>query len=64
MESLKEIGDTVFPDYKIEKEQLCFRPMTEHGNSFGPVRDVEEFGSAPALILGYQSRPGDRKSVE
>jgi glycine/D-amino acid oxidase-like deaminating enzyme len=31
---LKEIADTVFPEYTIVKEQLCFRPMTEHGKPF------------------------------
>jgi glycine/D-amino acid oxidase-like deaminating enzyme len=31
---LKEIADTILPDYSIEKEQLCFRPMTETGTPF------------------------------
>lgn len=31
---LKEIADTLLPVYRIKKEQLCFRPMTESGNPF------------------------------
>ena len=32
--TVKEIADTIFPGYTIEKEQLCFRPMTAHGDPF------------------------------
>jgi glycine/D-amino acid oxidase-like deaminating enzyme len=32
---VKEIADAIFPAaYIIEKEQLCFRPMTAHGDPF------------------------------
>jgi glycine/D-amino acid oxidase-like deaminating enzyme len=31
---LKEIADAILPEYSIEKEQLCFRPMTEKGTPF------------------------------
>jgi glycine/D-amino acid oxidase-like deaminating enzyme len=31
---LKEIADVILPEYSIEKEQLCFRPMTEKGTPF------------------------------
>jgi glycine/D-amino acid oxidase-like deaminating enzyme len=31
---LKEIANTILPEYSIEKEQLCFRPMTEMGTPF------------------------------
>ena len=34
IDKLKEIADIILPDYTIKKEQLCFRPMTEHGNPF------------------------------
>jgi glycine/D-amino acid oxidase-like deaminating enzyme len=41
IDKLKEIADTILPDYTIKKEQLCFRPMTEHGNPFiCPYPDV------------------------
>jgi glycine/D-amino acid oxidase-like deaminating enzyme len=39
---LKEIANTLFSEYTIEKEQLCFRPMTPHGEPFiGPVQGVK-----------------------
>jgi glycine/D-amino acid oxidase-like deaminating enzyme len=42
IEKLKEIADALFLDYAIEKEQLCFRPMTEHENPFvGAVRELK-----------------------
>jgi len=31
---LVEIANTLFTAYRIEKEQLFFRPMTEHGDPF------------------------------
>jgi len=34
IDKLREIADEVFAEYTIEKEQLCFRPMTESGNPF------------------------------
>jgi glycine/D-amino acid oxidase-like deaminating enzyme len=41
IDKLKEIADTILPSYTIEKEQLCFRAMTEHGKPFiGPYPGV------------------------
>src|SRR5579862_7195808 len=38
IQKLREIADVLFPQYTVEKEQLCFRPMTTHGDPFiGPV---------------------------
>ena len=34
IDKLKEIADTILPGYTIQKEQLCFRPMTENGTPF------------------------------
>ena len=34
MSKLIDIANTLFTEYRIEKEQLCFRPMTEHGDPF------------------------------
>lgn len=31
---LREIANTILPECTVEKEQLCFRPMTEHGEPF------------------------------
>lgn len=44
IQKLKEIATALFPDndYSIGAEQLCFRPMTSHGDPFvGPVPDYE-----------------------
>lgn len=42
IDKLKEIADTILPGYSIEKEQLCFRPMTERGTPFiGPYGEVD-----------------------
>src|SRR5205814_4262229 len=34
IKKLKEIADAIFMDYTIVKEQLCFRPMTDHRKPF------------------------------
>jgi glycine/D-amino acid oxidase-like deaminating enzyme len=42
IQKLKEIATALFPSYTIEKEQLCFRPMTAHGDPFiGGVPEYE-----------------------
>lgn len=41
IERLRDIASEVLGEYSIDKEQLCFRPMTTHGNPFVcPVPDV------------------------
>lgn len=60
---LVEIADTLFAEYTIEKEQLCFRPMTEHGDPFVcPVPEVEGvFVGAGHSFWGLTLGPGTGK---
>ena len=60
---LKEIADTLFSDYTIEREQLCFRPMTQHGDPFvGPVQQLRGvFVGAGHSFWGITLGPGTGK---
>ena len=60
---LVEIANTLFAEYKIEKEQLCFRPMTEHGDPFVcRVPGVERvFVGAGHSFWGIALGPGTGK---
>jgi len=41
LNKLKDMANTIFRDDTTEKEQLCFRPMTERGFPFiSPVSEV------------------------
>ena len=42
LNKLKYMGETIFPQCRAEKEQLCFRLMTEVGECFGsPVPELD-----------------------
>lgn len=60
---LVEIADTVFSQYIIEKEQLCFRPMTGHGDPYVcPVPGIEGvFVGAGHSFWGLTLGPGTGK---
>ncbi len=60
---LKDIADTLFSEYTLEKEQLCFRPMTQHGEPFvGPVPQVKGvFVGAGHSFWGITLGPGTGK---
>jgi glycine/D-amino acid oxidase-like deaminating enzyme len=34
MDKLRDIASSILEDYTVDAEQLCFRPMTEHGEPF------------------------------
>lgn len=60
---LKDIAETLFGEYTLEKEQLCFRPMTSHGDPFvGPVGGVEGvYVGAGHSFWGITLGPGTGK---
>jgi glycine/D-amino acid oxidase-like deaminating enzyme len=60
---LKDIADTLFSEYTLEKEQLCFRPMTQHGEPFvGPVPQVKGvYVGAGHSFWGITLGPGTGK---
>jgi glycine/D-amino acid oxidase-like deaminating enzyme len=63
IEKLKEIADTLLEDYTIEKEQLCYRPMTSHGEPFvSAVPDVKGvYVGAGHSFWGITLGPGTGK---
>jgi glycine/D-amino acid oxidase-like deaminating enzyme len=63
LKKLRDIADEIFTDYTIEKEQLCFRPMTESATPFiSPVPEVSgAYVGAGHSYSGIMLGPGTGK---
>jgi glycine/D-amino acid oxidase-like deaminating enzyme len=62
LDDLRDIADAVLDEYTIEAEQVCFRPMTSHGDPYiSPVHGVSGvrvFVGAGHAFWGITLGPG------
>jgi glycine/D-amino acid oxidase-like deaminating enzyme len=62
LDELRDIADAVFDEYTVETEQVCFRPMTSHGDPYVSrvpgVSGVRVFVGAGHAFWGISLGPG------